>query len=344
MKTVIAQELGRLKPGQVTRGLLRPGSLASGNSIGVPYLIAKGHGNGPCLWINATVHGDESQASITASEFFNAVRQEKLAGNVVVTPVANPLAFDNRSKNSPFDGVDLDQSFPGRSEFLGTQRLASRLFEEMSVLADVLVNIHTMGPFLDACNYAVYKVLPDVADELDQLSLIALLEPRVACRMDVGGAGELPGNIAGALDYQLMRLGKQAFMLEVGAGGRLDRAAVDKAIAGLLRLARATGTTVGTPPDVPGSICRVTRRTHVTCAEGGFFHALAAPGQVVPAAGSLGEVYNVYGDLIETVTLPVPVTVIGLRRDPVVHTGDRVAFVATEWSDVELPRPVVGMP
>ncbi|MEO3806581.1 M14 family metallopeptidase [Nonomuraea sp. B1E8] len=336
MTTTVTDHLSRTIVGDTGRGLVEAGRLASGNTIGIPYMIARGKGSGPCLWVNAAVHGDESQAAIVATEFFRSISSLPLYGNVIVTPVANPLAFDYRRKHSPFDGVDLDQSFPGRADFLGTQRLAHRLYEEFAPLADVVVNIHTMGPFLDACNYAVYKLHPREAHEHDLLSMISLLDPRVACRMDVSGPGELPGHIAGALDYQMMELGKRAFMLEAGAGGRLDREAVDRAVAGLVRLATAIGTAKGNPFAWPTSICRATRRTHVTTADGGFFHALVAPGEVAAAGQPLGEVRNAFGDIVATVSMPSPALVIGIRRDPVVHSGDRVAFVATEWSDVDL--------
>ncbi|MEO3828823.1 M14 family metallopeptidase [Actinomadura sp. B10D3] len=342
MNATVADHLARMAPGEVDRGLMDVGRLASGNAIGIPYLIARGTGDGPSLWVNAAVHGDESQAPIVATEFFRAVSGRPLSGDVIVTPVANPLAVDHRRKHSPFDGTDLDQSFPGRADFLGTQRLAHRLFAELSPLADTAVNIHTMGPFLDACNYGVYKLHPKAGEERDLLSLLALFELRVACRMDISGPGELPGPIEGALDYQMMELGKPAFMLEAGAGGRNDRPAVGRAVRGLLRFAAVTGTAVPpeAPIDRPTSICRATRRTHVTSAEGGFFRALAKPGDVLPAGRPLGEISNVYGDVVEAVSLPTPVLVIGIRRDPIVHSGDRVGFVATEWADVDLTAPL----
>ena len=312
------------------------GTLASGNSQSVPYLVARGDGAGPCLWINAAVHGDESQAAIVAAEFFGRLVSEELAGDVVVTPVANPPAFDQRRKHSPVDSVDLDQSFPGRADFLQTQRLAHTLFEEMRGPADVIVNLHTMGPMLDACNYAVYKSDPSGFSEDERLKLIALLDVRVACRMDLKGPGELPGNIEGALDYQMMELGKQAFMLEAGASGGVDRNAIDRAVNGLLALSAGLGVMRGYDYDQPRSICRATGRTHVTSNFAGFFHQDAVPGSLVEASQPLGRVIDVYGDVVEVVSLPDPVLVIGIRSDPVVHSGDRVAFVATEWDEVTL--------
>lgn len=332
----VKEHLVRLTPGEVDRGLLPVAVRASGSSDHIPYLVAKGRGRGPTLWVNAAVHGDESQAVLVAIEFFRRASGAGPFGDVVVTPVANPAAFDQRSKHSPYDGLDMDQSFPGRVDFLATQRVAHILFGEISAVADVVVNVHTMGPFLDACQYAVYKEDPRGTSELEQLALIAQLGPRVACRMSLKGPGELPGNISGGLDYQLMEAGKRAFMLEAGASGSVDSVAIDRAASGLERLGRTVGTLDGgAPPPLP-SICRATRRTHVTSDEAGFFHARATAGSVVPAGEPLGHVENVFGDTVQVMTAPHPLLVIGIRTDPVVHVGDRVGFVATEWDEVDL--------
>lgn len=334
--TVIKQHLARLSPGEVGRGQIPAGWRASGASEQVPYLIAKGTDGGPSLWVNAAVHGDESQAVMVAIEFFRAVSGHRRVGDVIVTPVANPVAFDHRTKHSPYDGIDLDQSFPGRSDFLGTQRIAHVLFSEIDAVADAVVNVHTMGPFLEACQYAVYKQDPAGRSEREQLAQIALLGPRVACRMRLDGPGELPGNIAGALDYQILQTGRPAFMLEAGASGGVDPVAIGRAVEGLVRLGTSLGTIDGDPPTPASSICRVTRRTHVTSDEAGFFIAVARPGEVIPVGGVLGEVKNIFGDVVALMTMAEPVLVIGIRSDPVVHVGDRVAFVATEWDEVAL--------
>lgn len=334
--THIKQHLSRLGPGEVGRGMIPVGGRASGSTEQLPYLVARGDGTGPTFWVNAAVHGDESQAVLVAIEFFRAVSDRRRHGDIVVTPVANPVAFDHRTKHSPYDGIDLDQSFPGRPDFLGTQRVAHLLFGEIDAVADAVVNVHTMGPFLDACQYAVYKAEPSGHSELDQLAQIALMGPRVACRMRLDGPGELPGNIAGALDYQILRTGRPAFMLEAGASGGIDTVAIDRAVAGLVRLATSLGALGGEAPEPAHSICRATQRTHVTSDHAGFFFATARPGEVLSGGQPLGEVRDVYGDVVQVVRSDRDQLVIGIRTDPVVHIGDRVAFVATEWDEVAL--------
>jgi uncharacterized protein len=331
----IGEHLSRLQPATSDRGIVPVGSLASGTPLGLPYLVARGASPRPCLWVNSNVHGNESQAAYAAVTFARELDVSALAGSVIVTPVANPTAFDARRKHAPFDDLDLDQSFPGRPTRLMTERIAEALFAEVAAAADVVVNLHTMGHFLDAVPYAVYKAAPGWGvDEVQLLRAASLFEPFVSCRMDIGGSGELAGDITGALDYQMLKLGRLALMVEIGAGGRLDLAHVEQGKLGLRRLMTSSGVGGGEPLPPPRNTTRVTRRTHVTCALGGFFRPLARPGSALQAGDALGEIIDVYGDLAERITLECDALVIGIRRDPVVHTGDRVGFIATEWDEV----------
>jgi uncharacterized protein len=43
----------------VTRGELRVGDTPDGEAVTIPVAIVRGAGEGPVLWINGCVHGDE---------------------------------------------------------------------------------------------------------------------------------------------------------------------------------------------------------------------------------------------------------------------------------------------
>ncbi|MEM6482027.1 MAG: succinylglutamate desuccinylase/aspartoacylase family protein [Pseudomonadota bacterium] len=315
------------------------GTMASGRNVSVPYMIHCGAADGPCLWINAAVHGDEINGVIAAIEFFKYLEALSIAGCVIVTPVANVLALEERRKTTLHDGLDMDQTFPGRPDGFATERVAHALFRDFGTTADVIVNLHTLGTAYDAEPYAVYKQHVD-HDENDLLKRISCFEPTVACRMPVNDApGELRGNIAGALDYQGLLSGAQAFMIELGAGGRLERPAISSGVDGLIRLASDLGILKGRDVDTGEraiKLVKVTAREHVLAHAGGFYDAQARPGTVLPAGEPFGVTRDVFGDVVDQRCLDEPCWVIANRRDPVVHTGDRMAFVATAWEDVEI--------
>lgn len=332
----IARALSRLAPGRRARGHLRVGRMASGQPVDLPWLAARGNRDGPCLWINAAVHGDEVNGVLAALDFFRELDPRRLAGHVVVTPVANPLALDARRKRVPQDELDLDQSFPGRADGLTSELLAARLWEEVSETADILVSFHTMNPYFDSSPYAVYKLASEGFHEEDLLVATACFKPFAACRMPVEGGAELPGNVAGALDFQALRSGALAFMVELGGGSRQEPAFIAQGVEGLRRLAELTGM-VERGPSASGRMTRVLRRRHVMTPHGGFFRRKVAPGVVTPAGTLIGTVEDVFGRTVERVAFSEPVAILGIRSDPVVHSGDRIAFIGTEWDEVDIP-------
>ena len=330
----VKKVLDDMSPASRTKGKIVVGTMASGAEIAIPYVALKGANPGPCLWINGQVHGNEINGIFAALDFFNELDSAKLSGSLVVTATANPLALDARQKFAPLDDLDLDQSYPGRPDGFTTEQLAHALFTEVKAAANAVVNMHTMSPPFEAKVYAVYKVHPNGrVKENDLLRLIAPFKPSVACRMSVEpGKGELPGNIAGALDYQMAALGIPAFMIELGAGGRAAPEDIRQGVEGFRGVARELKMIEGS--NGTQRVRRVTSRGHVTFKHGGLFRASRKTGETVKAGEVVGELMDVWGEVVDRVRLPNDIVIIGIRRDPVVHSGDRVGFVAYAWEDV----------
>jgi len=326
-------------PGQRIRGRIPLGTSASGSELGIPWFALKGAQPGPCLWINGQVHGDEINGLLAGFDFINGIDPARLHGSVVMSTTANPFAMEARRKKTPADEEDLDQAYPGRADGLPTQRLAAALFPLVAEHADVTVCMHAVGTAYEAIPYAVYKLHPESGvDERRLLRLTAHFRPAISCRMSVAAGGsELPGNIAGALDYQLLALGRTAFMLEIGTGGRAEAPYIAQTAAGLRSLAAEMGLLPDEAPlPLPARLLRGTRRGHVTVQHGGFARMGAKPGRVAAAGTPLLRIENAFGEHVEDIKQPGDVFVISLRRDPVVHSGDRGAYVAWEWDEVTI--------
>lgn len=314
------------------------GTLASGAAIAIAVLTARGAKDGPTLWINGQVHGNEMNGLLAALDFFNEIDARKLSGNIVVSTTANPLALDARIKFAPQDLQDLDQTFPGDLGRLTSDRMSKALFAEVSACADAVVSMHSMPALYTAEPYGVFKLHRDSdVGEDELLRLISYFGVSHACHMNVAsGQGELPGNIPGALDYQCLKAGIPAFMIELGSGGVENRRHVRQGVDGFHGVAVHYGIASKPAPVRPEVITRVSRRFHLTCDTGGVFRRAPDPGDIVPAGQPLGLVQNLHGETVETATWDKDLLVIGIRSEPVVHTGDRLAFVAEQWQEVAL--------
>ncbi|MET3793193.1 succinylglutamate desuccinylase/aspartoacylase domain-containing protein [Aquamicrobium terrae] len=333
----IAEVVSATAPGQTRIGQAVIGTFASGMPILIPVMVARASEPGPTLWLNGAVHGDELNGVLASVDFFQCLEGRLEKGAVIVTPICNPVALDARRKRVPQDELDLDQNFPGRVGGSMSQRLAYALFEGIRAQADVVVNFHTMNPYFESEPYAVYKGdASSGVSEQELLGMVGCFSPFVACRMITSSAGELPGDNSGALDYQVLNLGKAAFMVELGGGSRQVPVHIDAGREGLERLAARMGLLAGDGVEPGRRMRRVTRRTHVFSERGGFFRQHASAGSLLRTGESLGEIQDFAGRLLQRVTYDQDVLVIGIRLDPVVHTGDRIGFIALEWEEIDV--------
>lgn len=319
-------------------GCIDVGSMASGMPVQLPYIAVRGKGSGKTLWLHGQVHGDEINGIVAALNFIETLSPESMNGNVVFTPTGNPHALDLRKKRNPYDDLDLDQCYPGNENGLISERMAHALFQEIKGTADFLINLHTMNPLFNSKAYAVYKNHPaSTVQEHELLKAISFFEPNVACLMPIEGKGELPGNIAGALDYQCLAHNIPAFMLELGGGSRYEPVNITLAERGFTRLAAHLGILSSDLADTSAeTLRRVTKRGWVTFKRGGIFVPEVTAGDTLNANSILGRTRNLVGEKEEVFSIEQPGIVIGLRCDPVAHTGDRVAFMAWEWDDYSI--------
>ena len=340
----LKEQLLEMAPHETRQGKIPIGHTASGQEIGIPYVLIRGETLSPCLWINAAVHGHESPGSAAVANFLHRIEGMKLTGSLIVTPVANPTAIDAKMKASPYDGIDLDDSFPGKT-FLHSDRVAQKLFAAASSAPDYMVSVHTNGTPMHAGVYTVYKD-PSRAgiDEGLILSLMASFAPLMACRIKPDNPGEVPRNLDGAIDAQMLSLGVPAFMVEFGGGGVWDSEIMEQSISGLFNLCKRTGVLPLDPLESDGAeeLIRVDSRAHITTGIGGFFRPIAEPGDVLDPGELAGETINVFGEKVEELRFDEEILMIAIRKEPVTHPGERLALVGYSWEKVAVPsaRPV----
>ena len=65
----------------MTRGELRVGDTPDGEAVTIPVAIVRGAGEGPSLWINGCVHGDEYCGAFIIHEMLRTLDATSLPGS-----------------------------------------------------------------------------------------------------------------------------------------------------------------------------------------------------------------------------------------------------------------------
>lgn len=321
-----------IKEGERAYFTVPAGELAHKAVVQLPVIVVAGKKEGPVLWINGTVHGDELNGSYAAWELSGEIDPEQLSGTLVVTPICNPIAFECRNKISAIDNMDMDTAFPGDPEGMMTQRIAHLIYREIKANAGAVISFHTMATPYRADPYSVRKIIPGVSDSINQVSegMQRAFGVVTNCVVDLrGDTNELPGVTNGALDITCMKDGIPAFMGEMGQGGKVETEYVEAAKKGILNVMRYLKMLDG-PVEKPGRQVLITKRRFLRSDKGGMIRMNVKSGDEVKAGESLLNLHY-YGDEMESYPARTDCYVIGVRENPVVSTGDRVAFVGTEW-------------
>ena len=87
--------------------------LVTGADVSLPVRIVHGREDGPVVWVNAAIHGDEVVGIEVIRRVLGTLSPKTLRGTLVAVPIVNVLGFMTGDRYLP-DRRDLNRSFPGR--------------------------------------------------------------------------------------------------------------------------------------------------------------------------------------------------------------------------------------
>lgn len=128
-------------------------SLASGYALSIPVLVIAGAQPGPRVGVSAMVHGDELDGLLIIRELWRTIDHAELSGELWMVPVANPLAMEAISRNTPIDMLDMNRLFPGQPDGWLSEQQAYAITNGFINEVDYLIDIHAGGtfPWVDYC-------------------------------------------------------------------------------------------------------------------------------------------------------------------------------------------------
>lgn len=283
-------------------------TLASGFELGLTIHVIQGRRPGPTVGVAAMIHGDELDGLLIARELVGALDPATLRGAVWILGVANPLAMEGVSRNTPIDRLDMNRLFPGAPDGWLSEQQAHAIAHEFIDHVDVLIDIHCGGtfPWVDYC-YVVND------EGLSRAFLPALLyQP----------SNPYPGTTA---TYAEQR-GVRCMVVEIGGGYHDQPRHVANGVRGVMNQLRYLGALDGPVERRPGQVLmhdlKVMRPRH-----GGICvpRALLHPGQVLPAGTALADIVSPYTfETLETMTAPFDENIVVLCRNYAtrIHPGD----------------------
>jgi uncharacterized protein len=313
-------------PGEKRSGHLKVGE-KSASSIELPITIIQGKETGPTLAVLAGEHGCEYCGIFAAVRIIKDVQPENITGTLVVIPLANPPAFEERALFvNPIDSVNIYASYPGSQEGTISYIMTNRIFSELTSHADYIIHLHgadyneSLVPF----NYYAHTGNSDVDSMSKKLAscfpVDYLLEAEKPVDVTTGSpkGTSYAATAAGTLYGEASAKGIPATMCESGREGKIEKKFVDIHYNGIVNAMKLVGIMQG-KPTLRSDQRKLTSPVLVSNHKAGIFNGLVEIGDRVTKGQKIGEILNFTGDIIEEITSPIDGMIV-----------DRINFAAAD--------------
>jgi predicted deacylase len=319
------------KPGTMTRQRVVIGEALDGSPVTLPVAVARGRADGPTLYLQAGLHGDELTGIDICRRALAALDPAEMHGTVVCVPLANPPAHRSRSRGSRIEErgpIDANRVFPGSPAGLLTERTAHVLFSEFVMAADFTVDLHSA---LDGCTIAPFVYIDPDDDETGTLAQRERLGRAFGTPYVYHKArGQKLGtsDMSRALRAQADAHGKASFSAEMGESGRVTAEYVPIGVRGVANVLRALGI-LDEEPEPVGEQRDFTTIRLVHADRGGGLRWRVTLRDEVREGQPMAEIVDVFGDPVEVIESPGDGFLLRQMLFGAVATGAEIAWIAS---------------
>jgi uncharacterized protein len=318
-------------PGTQQRAMVPIGEALDGSPVQLPVAVLRGVADGPILYLQAGLHGDELTGIDVCRRALASLDPTQLRGTIACVPLANPPAYRSQSRGGRHEErgpIDANRIFPGSAHGLLTERIAHLLFTEFVAHADLTLDLHSA---LEGCNIAPFVYVDPDDDETGTLATResaarAFGTPYVYYK----GRGQKLGtsDMSRSLRSQADQHRRASFSAEMGESGRVTAAFVPLGVRGVHNVLRHLGIEDGTPEAVPEQRSFHTIRL-VHSEHGGGLRWRVELEAEVQEGDPIADVVDVFGETVETVEARADGIILRQMRLGAIATGAEVAWIAS---------------
>ena len=312
--------LGRtIETGASQRFPFVPDRTFEASYLNMPVFVARGVAPGPTLCLTAGVHGDELNGVEIARRAFSGIDAGTLRGTVIALPAINAEGVRTGNRYLS-DRRDLNRAFPGSAGGSVARLIAHKVFTEVLVHCDALVDLHTASN--DRTNLP--QIRADISDpEIRELAV------HFGTGIVIAGKGP-----DGSLRREAAKAGIPAIIYEAGAPHRFQEGEIARGVAGIESILTYLGMADRPEREIPESrVYERSRWVRVPMKEGGFFFPDAALGDIVKKGDTLGRVIDPLTDESRAVVSSVSGEIIGMAFSRPVLSGYALYHVAWHTTD-----------
>jgi predicted deacylase len=306
------------EPGEKVFGFIEVGT-TSISTYRIPVAILNGIEDGKKLCLLGGTHGTEFASIEAVIRTIQSLDPKKMKGAVLAVPIVNGPQFEHRSAFlSPFDQLNQNRQFPGDPEGTLSKRTAHVVFSKIASKADALCDCHGGDITEDLDCYVIARVGED--EELNRKALeMARCFPG---KVIVSKSGGTPGTTGEAQDLYKI----PCITPEAGTPYPVRERHIKFHYDGIQNLLKLLGIIKGEPKTFDAKVNP--KEYHAIAKRGGIWHSKVEIGQEVQKGQELGNMTDLFGNILETYTAPERGWVRFLRVWYSVNVGEPLVSVS----------------
>lgn len=283
-------------------------SLKDGSIMSLPVAVI-GKGNGPVVMITSAMHGDEINGTYCCHMIYQKYKGDEINGKIVLLPIVNPLAFNQGTRISSIDYIDMNRSFSSMKKRKPVENLAGLLFENVILKANFIIDIHSAGPA---------RYLPLVITMSDQ----SFME---AEHLNMGTIIQIPPTGPYLLP-NCEKKGISGVCIEMGRALKLNREYCNQFVKGFENFLIYKGLLKGDLQTKEGQ--RKLKGKVVLPAEtSGFFQSCVTAGQEVTEGQIIGKIETLFQEEPLEITSPVSGVIVYERVEDIIGAGESIFHI-----------------
>lgn len=252
-------------------------------------------------------HGNEWNGIYTTQKLFKKLNVDEVRGTLFFLPIANPPAFNEKSRVSSIDSIDLNRTYLNGGYRKPTERIGKMLFDELFSEMDCIVDLHGGGP-------GEYSPHVSIADE-DQLE-----KARNFLLPDI----QIESKSAGSLASACVKRDIPCFTMEAGKQRNINTNYIRTLLEGLKNFLRSEDVLEGERREGESTVHR--NKKGLPSPVSGFFESEIDLGIHVEEGDKIGSMEKLFGEDIP-IKSAVSGKVLYIRREEVVSSGENLFHI-----------------
>lgn len=306
-----------IRPGKQTIINLDIARLHTRTKVEVPVIVERAKEDGPVLFLNAGIHGNEVNGVEIIREIISSKINKPQRGTVICIPVLNVFGFLNQTREFP-DGKDLNRVFPGSKNGSLASIFAYHLMTNILPHIDYCIDFHTGGA--NRFNSSQIRISKD---DPELLELAKIFNPRFIV---------FAPDRERSFRQAATKAGKKVLLFEGGKSLDFHKRITMRGTRGIKRVMHHLNmrefSSEFTNSEFSESVI-IKQSAWIRARHGGLFRFHVKDGAKVEKGEIIGSISDPYGKFEHQVRMPSAGHVLALNHAPIVYQGDALVHLGS---------------